>query len=327
MSKIEWCDKTWNPVVGCSRVSAGCDHCYAMGVAHRAMQPAHEGLTKLRGKEAKRPGVDWNGAVRCLPERLGEPLRWRKPRRVFVNSMSDLFHEAAPFRFAAAVFGVMAACPQHTFIVLTKRPERAREFFAYIERLSAARDWHDGENWPPQLSVVQSAATEEMGDGMMWCHQDRWPLPNVILGVSVEDQATADERIPILLETPAAVRCVSYEPALGPVSWWPFLRGDVRDVCLDILAGAPVDTPGLDWVIVGGESGHGARPFHIDWARTTVQECRAAGVPCFVKQFGAWPIESIHGSKVRVTLQDRKGKDMDEWEDGLRVRQFPEVPR
>ena len=340
MTSIEWCDETWNPVVGCSRVSAGCDNCYAMGVAHRQMQPAHVGLTKLRGKDAKRPGVDWNGTMRCLPERLEQPLRWRKPRRVFVNSMSDLFHEAVPFEFTAAVFGVMAAVHRHTFILLTKRPERAREFFTWIATeaygrakpgsLAATEKWAHHESIRYDIDQQARAHVERLRD-LRWAG-GVWPLQNVILGVSVEDQETADERIPILLDTPAAVRCVSYEPALGPVDLRNWLdREPYR--CGGCVWESPdheADCPGhvdvaLDWVIVGGESGPGARDFDIEWARTTVESCEAAGVPVFVKQLGARPV--FESADFRLVLPDRKGKDPSEWPENLRVRQFPEVPR
>jgi protein gp37 len=310
---IEWTDATWNPIVGCSRVSKGCEHCYAERVAHRGMSAQHRGLTVM-GKHGPR----WNGTVRFVAEKLSEPLGWRKPRRVFVNSMSDLFHEGVTDEQIAAVFGAMAACPQHTFQVLTKRPERAKAWFQWV-------------------SAFRSI-------------QPRWPLPNVWLGVSVEDQATADDRIPLMLETPAAVRWVSYEPALGPVDFgrWLCRHTEVgpAGVCVKCKAierdeGSPYLPPRLDWIVIGGESGPGARPFDLAWARSTVEACRAAGVPCFVKQLGARPMlsaaapcveqsaESIarHGEydpdPIEYDLRDRKGKDPSEWPEDLRVREWP----
>ena len=328
------------------------------------MSPQHKGLT-IMGKHGPR----WTGEVRFLPERLGEPLRWRKPRRVFVNSMSDLFHEGVSNEQIAAVFGVMAACPQHTFQVLTKRPERAREWFAWAEKLVAGYDLlRDG--MPSALltcawEMCTSEAWEvELGDE--WITPDAaifgatWPLPNVWLGVSVEDQATADERIPLLLECPAAVRWVSYEPALGPVDF-RYLQPKDPPVEIDALRGTHgVLRPHggtnerLDWIVIGGESGPGARPFDLAWARSTIAQCREASVPCFVKQLGARPIDSAlrdvwcngehHYTRApndllvaeaerhpsyRVTphdlsrlLRDRKGGDMNEWPGELRVREW-----
>jgi protein gp37 len=340
MTTIEWTDATWNPVRGCSRVSAGCDHCYAMGQAHRFSGPyqPYEGLTVLRPKTAKRPGVDWSGVARLAPGMLEQPLKWRKPRRVFVNSMSDLFHPSLPFPEIAAVFGVMAATPRHTFQVLTKRPERAREFFNWLIQLERAE--------LSCLSVATRIRYRIGGHARTYSgrldalHPERgpedWPLPNVWLGVSVEDQATADERIPLLLECPAALHFVSYEPALGPVDFTPFLHDSD---CLEFKSVGPRELcicsepreDHLDWVIVGGESGNSARPFDVQWARSTVEQCRAAGVACFVKQLGGRPkfdqtegyARVIRGDA--VTFKDKKGGDWDEWPEDLRVREFPKV--
>lgn len=246
-TKIEWTEETWNPVVGCSRVSPGCDHCYAIGVAHRAMQPAHVGLT------IKRPGepIDWTGTVRIMPERLGQPLRWRKPRRVFVNSMSDLFHPDVPADFVAQVFDSMGLAPQHTFQVLTKRPQLMATM---LHRLKAG----EFVNAQGLLDVHPQPLAAYLGD---------WPLPNVWLGTSIESDRYAF-RADHLRATPAAVRWLSLEPLLGPL---PSLNLD-----------------GIDWVVVGGESGPGARPMHPDWARDIRDRCVAAGVPFFFKQWGDW---------------------------------------
>lgn len=320
MTTIEWTDTVWNPVVGCSRVSAGCQNCYAERVAHRGMQDAHKGLTVLGPK-----GPRWTGEVRTLPARLGEPLRWRKPRRVFVNSMSDLFHEAVPFEFIAAVFGVMAACPQHTFQVLTKRPERARAFFEWDHTLIQMAGLAD------EL-ITKSVGMSGQMARRLYGHFDNdsgetdvpWPLPNVWLGVSVEDQATADERIPLLLECPAAVRWVSYEPALGPVDFEGLTLDDGSG--LSSFRTVPEDD-GIDWIVVGGESGPGARPFDLAWARSTIAQCRDAGVACFVKQLGSAPDFGIVIREGGRALRDRKGGDMSEWPDDVRVREWPEVSR
>lgn len=301
---IAWTDRTWNPVRGCSIVSAGCHSCYAMKQAHRFSGPGqpYEGLTKL----SARSGPQWTGQIRLVEDALLEPLKWRKPARVFVNSMSDLFHEGVPDEFISDVFGVMAMASRHTFQILTKRPERMRtwvdghttsdgKLISYIRPKN--RDWKAVGSWP-------------------------MPLPNVWLGVSVENQETADARIPLLLQTPAAVRFVSVEPLLGPVelsSWlWmkTFLAAD---------GSGRVPTNELDWVIVGGESGPGARPICLSWVRGIVYDCADADVACFVKQLGAKPYEQYDDGAVLsdVRLRDRKGGDPAEWESYLRVREFP----
>jgi protein gp37 len=233
----------------------------------------------------------WTGKVALIPERLDEPLRWRKPQRIFVNSMSDLFHEALSFTEVNRVFAAMARAPQHTFQVLTKRPVHMIEFF----------EW----------ATLANAAVKE------------WPLPNVHLGVSVEDQGTADARIPLLLQTPAARRFVSYEPALGPVNFEPFLQYPPFHESYKMTFG-PSEHRGLDWVIVGGESGPGARPFDLAWARETVRQCREAQVAVFVKQMGAHPrVRMRNGTGGWLKLASPKGGDMSEWPEDLRVREFP----
>lgn len=240
---IEWTDQTWNPVTGCDKISPGCDNCYAEGIAHRfagtAQFPNGFGVT-LR------------------PERLGDPLKWRKPQRVFVNSMSDLFHAGIPDEFIAKVFGVMAHAEQHTFQVLTKRPGRMRSLL----RSDAFREL--------VFKSVDVELPDVMGDG--------WPIPNVWLGVSAENQKWADVRIPVLLDTPAAVRFVSAEPLLGPIDMQVWLEDDPEKY----------DVPALDWLIVGGESGPGARPMHPDWVRTLRDQCVEADVAFLFKQWGAW---------------------------------------
>lgn len=253
-SKIQWTDKTWNCVIGCTRVSAGCEHCYAEQFANRLEmmgRPEYAGLTRKHADGS----VNWTGVVKTLPDRLEEPLRWKKPAKVFVNSMSDLFHEAVPDEFIAEVFAIMARCPQHTFQVLTKRPERMRQF--------CAREAHW---WGNIADIVRRA---DYGK----------PLPNVWLGVSVENQAAADERIPLLLQTPAAVRFISAEPLLGPVDL-------VRAVNqLDWLDPASLKPGGIDWCIVGAESGPNARPMDVDWVRRIRDDCVRSEAAFFLKQF------------------------------------------
>lgn len=332
-SSIEWTDKTWNPTRGCSIVSPGCHHCYAMKQAHRFSGPgkAYEGLTKQT-----KAGPQWTSVVRTVEDALLEPLSWRKPQRVFVNSMSDLFHEDVPDEFIDKVFAVMALAHRHTFQILTKRAERMLQYFAD----EASRCGRIAE-------IIQPMRTDErpvgplphLDGGEQW-----WPLQNVWLGVSAEDQQRADERIPLLLQTPAAVRFVSAEPLLGAV--------DLRDIQpmrgrtqtdeglkplihfaeFDVLRGEMVrdrmgfNCPRVDWVIVGGESGPGARPFDLAWARSIVEQCNSAGVACFVKQLGSKPVEEWTDGPTqhhRLRFRDSKGGDPDEWSEDLRVRQFP----
>ena len=329
-SAIEWTDATWNAVVGCSRVSAGCQNCYAERVAHRGMAEQHRGLTVMGAK-----GPRWNGDVRFVPHVLDKPLRWTKPRRVFVNSLSDLFHEGVTNEQIAAVFGVMAACPQHIFQVLTKRPARMVEWFRWAAHADRFKEGTPGRLHSIFCALNAEARFHPDGDqGPL--HVKRcadpdgpWPLPNVWLGTSVEDQVTAEERVPLLLGTPAAVRWVSYEPALGPVRF---------DALVDDEIGASWNAfeAGLHWVVVGGESGPGARMFDAEWARAVIAQGRRAGVPVFVKQLGAHLVDARNGVAGVSTpeppgevstprrLRSRKGGDWDEWPEALRVREMPE---
>jgi len=232
---ISWTGATWNPVVGCTKVSQGCKHCYAKTL-HDQRHKAY-----LAGKRVPAQYAHPFETVQLLPERLTAPDGWRVGLRVFVNSMSDLFHEDVPFDFIALVWAAMVRNPRHEFQVLTKRPVRMREFVT-----------------------------------------DCWPKvpPNVWLGTSVEDMNTAVERIPFLLQTPAAVRFLSCEPLLGPIELFgavalPFRR----------IEGEEADGTGpIDWVIVGGESGSNFRPMEMEWLERIVSDCRASGIPVFVKQ-------------------------------------------
>lgn len=241
-SKIEWLagGATWNPVTGCSKVSPACAHCYAERMARR--------LAGRCGYPA-----DESFRVTLHPERLEEPLRWRKPRRVFVVSMGDLFHQNVPDEYIDRVFSVMWQAEQHTFLLLTKRPWRMREYISSRPRDSMKSD--------------RVRIKDELG----WRNYSvPWPLPNVWLGVTAEDQQRADERIPILLQTPAAaVRWVSCEPLLGPIQ-------------------GVGDTARIDWVVAGGETGPGARPMHPEWARSLRDQCRAARTAFFFKSWGDW---------------------------------------
>jgi protein gp37 len=259
-SKIEWTDRTWNPVTGCTKVSPGCDHCYAEGIARR-----------FAGSKAFPNGFD----VTLQPERLDAPLRWRKPARVFVNSMSDLFHDDVPDDFIARVFAVMAAGRQHTFQLLTKRHGRMRSLLGQDAFRARVRT---------ELAELRGLMLADVALN--------WPLPNVWLGVSVEDQKRADLRIPALLDTPAAVRFLSCEPLLGPVDL-QHVGPDQLAVCDPTDIGYESGGPGgwmpgetIDWVIVGGESGSASRPMHPQWARQIRDECRRTQTAFHFKQWG-----------------------------------------
>jgi protein gp37 len=241
-SKIEWTDATWNPVTGCTKLSAGCKFCYAE-----------------RGFCRPYPGRDFTD-VRMHEDRLTQPLHWKRPRKIFVNSIGDLFHEAVTREFLRDVFSFMEMCPQHTFQVLTKRPERMRDFI----RLRYTN-----------LSIPKNV----------------WP------GVSIENQKTADERIPILLQTPAAVRWVSYEPALGVVDFWRYIEHRLNPL------------PHVQWIVAGGESGPKARPSHPDWFRSVRNQCQAAGIGFFMKQL------TERGRKI----------PFEQWPIDLKIREFPDA--
>lgn len=315
---IDWCDSTWGVLRGCSPVSDGCKHCYAANMAHRFGNPGHPfiGLTKTSGQ--------FTGNVQFVEKHLLDPLKWGpchwydpddgeimgdRPRRIFVDSMSDLFHENVTDEMRDQIFAVMALCPQHIFQILTKRPERMLAYFTKRE-------------CPPEMkskvfswSSRQAIGLMGLGICMELAEQGRlgnaghvsisgelgnegelkvWPLPNVWLGVSVENQAAADERIPLLLQMPAAKRFVSCEPLLGTITL-NYLQPSDPPVEIDGLNGTHgVLRPHagrnkkLDWVICGGESGPGARPMHPDWARGLRDQCAAAGVPFFFKSWGEW---------------------------------------
>lgn len=284
-SDIEWTDTTWNPLAGCTRVSSGCDNCYAALMAWRLGNMAEADLAagrdpggrrKYMGVATRTPSgrVAFNGTINLDEAALDEAYSWRKPRRVFVNSMSDLFHKDVPPDFIYQVFKVMEATPQHTYQVLTKRPE----------------------NIMPAMKLY--------GIGGATPQARPWPA-NVWIGTSVEDQAAADSRIPHLLRVPARVRFLSCEPLLGPV--------DLRPWVYTFRLNSAPDTPlrqDLHWIIVGGESGRGARPMVPAWAESLRDQCQAAGVAFYMKQMG-----SVYAGK---------GKGGDVIPDSLNVREFPQ---
>lgn len=264
---IEWTDATWNPILGCSRVSEGCRNCYAEGIAARfrtnksGKDTVYSGLTQIVNGHPQ-----WTGKI-VETKKLLEPLSWKKPKRIFVNSMSDLFHENVTDEQIDKIFTVMALCPQHTFQVLTKRPKR---MLAYLDRALG------------RVADLVIAMRRERGDYSPVCPLPHlspcsvwWPLANVWLGVSVENQATADERIPLLLQTSAAVRFISAEPLLGKIDLTAWSRS-VRGVRPDDFKDCARATPSISWIICGGESGRGARPMNPEWARSLRDQCEAA---------------------------------------------------
>jgi len=314
-SKIAWTDATWNPVSGCSKVSEGCRNCYAERDWPR--------LSKLVPAYA---GRNFENVV-CHPERLDQPLRWKRPRKIFVNSMSDLFHPDVPEGFIDRVFAIMALCPQHTFQILTKRPERMNRYWRHLEdeeldRILTREDMvMSTPEWPPNGFT----------DG---------PSPdfsNIWFGVSIENQETADERIPILLKTPVergAKRWVLIEPMIGRIV--------LEEVPVGMFGpprwkGRPESLPRIDWVVLGGESGPNARVMEVEWIRRIKYECENAGVPLFIKQLGAAysdPVDGIAGAGCKISeeaiyllkrrLKHRSGADMEEWPKDLLVREYPE---
>lgn len=304
-TNIAWTDHTWNPWHGCRKVSQGCKYCYMY-------------------RDKARYGQDPTQVVRSKDATFHAPLQWERAdaeagiqRRVFTCSWSDFFIEEAD-AWRDEAFAIMALTPHLTYQVLTKRPERMQRYLF-------------GEKEPRWCAV--SDAVVRLG------HSRRegavgWPLPNVWLGVSVEDQATADARIPLLLQTPAAKRFVSYEPALGPVDFTRTrLPGGSTCSPLHVKEGHyPLSghIGPLDWIIVGGESGPEARPFDLAWAHATIQQCRAAGVACFVKQLGAVTVDSAFAEKdgtpaLIMGFRDRAGANPAEWPEALRVQDWPDT--
>lgn len=311
-SSIEWTDATWNPITGCSLVSPGCTNCYAMQLACTRLRhhPSRAGLTV-----DSKAGPVWNGKVHLNEEWLTQPIAWKRPRMIFVCAHGDLFHPDVPDAWIDRVFAVMALCPRHTFQVLTKRSARMRAYLSAPSLFARLAD----------AIVIASDPAEPLAPhrtGIAWGDGGKpawgvhravqglvalvhpWPLPNVWLGVSAEDQTRAEERVPDLLATPAAVRFVSAEPLLGPIDFTSLGQDAMRfdEERQDALRGWVYDedpqdgsahgiTPGygrLDWIIVGGESGPKVRPMDPVWARSIRDQCAAAGTAFHFKQWGAW---------------------------------------
>lgn len=283
-TKIEWTDATANVVNGCNIYSPGCANCYAMRLAGTRLKdhPTRVGLT-----QPSKAGPVWTGEVRFNEKALQQVLRWTRPRRIFWNAHGDLFHESVPDEWIDRCFAAMALTPQHSHQVLTKRSARMRDYMRSLDR-AIVKAFAPPHQHPalddPHAEFFASIAPHAIAE---------WPLPNVWLGVSVEDQIRADERIPDLLATPAAVRWISAEPLLGPVDllsipahgWYALDAGETWGGRASALR---LDRRGLDWIVAGGESGPHARPMHPDWARSLRDQCKAAGVPFLFKQWGEW---------------------------------------
>jgi protein gp37 len=296
-SAIEWTNTTLNPTTGCDKISPGCDNCYALTMAKRLKAMGQAKYQNDGDPRTSGPGF----GLTVHPDTLGEPLRWRDPRKVFVNSMSDLFHARVPREFVQRFWAVMAATPQHSYQVLTKRPARMARIITDICECGAghapgvhfrsAMDWAATPHSPTYVPGVKSTY-----------HTAPWPLPNVWLGTSIELDKYAD-RADDLRNTPAAVRFISAEPLLGPLP--------------------SLDLTGIDWLIVGGESGPGSRPVDLGWFRELIAMARTAGTAVFVKQMGSrWASDMSVGGQSLARV-DKKGGDWRYWPDDLKIREYP----
>jgi len=304
---IEWTELTWNPLRGCSRVSEGCRHCYAERMAARFSGDIDLGNGRSMANVCRKPmpfdnvaimtgsGPRWTGRVELIGSKLTEPLRKRKPATIFVNSMSDTFHEEVSDAWLDRMFAVMALCPQHEFLVLTKRARRMREYVAgcTVEgklRGDLGKSVQDICNRTYDGHVFEALYKLQIAF-KCW----PWPLPNVALGVSCEDQQRADERIPDLLATPAACRMVSLEPLLGLVDLKQWLDQECPYVSSEDMRQHWYETHArINWLICGGESGSRARPMHPNWVRSIRDQCVSAGLPFFFKQWGHFrPVSSV----------------------------------
>ena len=318
MTTIPWTDETWNPITGCSMHSPGCTHCYAL-VEHAMRHKAF-----LNGRKMPAQYSQPFEVVQCHPERLDYPLHWRAPRLCFVNSGADLFHKDVPEEFLDRIFAVIALAQEHTFQVLTKREDRMLDYLSRMQEravpISVAitrNPWWRGPNASP---CATGAIEDRIAAG---------PLPNLWPGVSVESKKYL-RRLDALRQVPAAVRMVSFEPLLEDLG--------------------QVDLTGIGWAVIGGESGKDARYTHVAWIRYLMEQCVAAGVPAFVKQVGAKPVDwadyvdkfwpkrtrrasvaVMQGTALRsgtmLRLEDPKGGDPKEWPEDLRRREFPKSSR
>lgn len=286
-SSIEWTDATWNPVTGCSRVSAGCEHCYAERLAATRMRnhPSRAGLTDSNGR--------WNGEVRFNGQWLDQPLHWSRPRRIFVAAHSDLFHEGVPDEWVNEILAVMSIANKHVFQVLTKRPARMREYFSDMQRCEEVLEIAHRKLVSPLPCVPDNTPTERDLTSIAMQLQDDsstgfpWPPVNIELGVSAENQLAAARRISELLQIPASAHWASLEPLLGPIRLDDLQPSGMLD--FNSLVGRSRMWPWrqfhrLRWVVVGGESGPGYRPMDPEWARSIRDQCASANVAFFMKQ-------------------------------------------
>jgi protein gp37 len=308
-SSIEWTDSTWNAIRGCTPVSPGCKNCYASSVAKRFSGPGlpYEGLVRINAAGERTD--DWNGTIKFVEKHLLDPLKWKTPKRIFVNSMSDLFHENVSDEVRDKIFAVMALCPQHTFQILTKRPqamlnyvllaeERVREIVAFYSDTWGAHKQAEalGGKWiSPQRDSMGRVELE----GYFDCIEFKWPMSHVMLGASAENQKYYDERIEDLriIHDAKWTTFLSLEPLLGPINveYSPSYYPDGPPMCCNGTdcgcRGLPVEPPmvyAADWVIVGGESGHDARPMQSSWASDIQRACARWNIPYFFKQQGMW---------------------------------------
>ena len=337
-SKIEWTERSdWNAIRGCTRVSPGCGGpgphggCYAEAIAARFSDPgqAFHGFA-----ERTKSGPRWTGKVEVQWDRLDLPLTWRAPATIFASSTSDWFHEALPVDEIANLYAVAVAAVHlrgHTIQILTKRSGRCREILnseAFWEQVNAEAGAYVMERTDPYARRSDDARATFRDD-----YGPINPPPGIWVGVSVEDQERADERLFDLSCTPAAIRFASFEPLLGPVDptrvrvnsnlAWNALTCDLYStITNEIIAGPPSGHGPLDLIIIGGESGPRARDFDIAWARSLIAQCRASGTACFLKQLGAQPIDGAEGGR-RLRLTDRKGGNWNEWSSDLCVREMP----
>ena len=287
MTTIAWTDETINPIVGCSRVagSPGCERCYAATAAKTARLQQFPQYQKV---------AKWNGTVEFVEKQLEKPYEWKKSKKIFICSMADIFHENVPFKWVEEIFYMIENCPQHTFQILTKRPERMIEFF----------DWYIARNSDHSVEL-------------------QWTMPdNIWLGVSCENQAMADKRIPLLMQIPAKVRFLSCEPLLEPINLSKFLPIEWSEIAEDWIESWPgigsYSTDYPNWIIVGLESGSNARRCDLQAVHSIINQCQTAKVKVFCKQLGTvWAKES------GTYKQDRKGASPELWDKSFNVQEFP----
>lgn len=277
-TKISWCDETINPVVGCSKISAGCQNCYAENMAARL---ASMGMGQYQSVTSFRR---WNGLTAFVPSELEKPRKWGKPRSIFISSMGDLFHESVAYGWIDEIMRMVWENKQHTFILLTKRPDRMQEYFTGLAK--------PGTHTVTAKRLLDRMNYAQYDHGWHMRYLKGGSLPNLVLGISVEHQEAADDRIPVLLGTPAAQRFISLEPMVGPVSLrWVCAWPENAPTTAQSPTGSTDELDGLrrlDGVILGGESGNKARPLNPEWVRIIRDQCGAAGVPFMFKQWGEW---------------------------------------